>query len=221
MSIFAALPCYDIAAFDYRHEPLRRAVRDLGPIRVMKQQRSLLASNFNGLWCAAYNQREKLGLTHFLLLHDDIVPIGNHWLRQMLYTMKACDLRVLSVVAPLRNDSGETSTALRDGSDWRSRRMTVAQTQDKTLLSEDHDGLYINTGCLLIDMAGEWHRGLCFNIRDRIVVNGKGELEDQVVPEDWNMSLWLEKNQIRYGATGQVRLLHYDIRRKKAYKNWR
>lgn len=217
MNHFFGLPCYDIGAYSYNTLAVRNAMCTLGGnVMVKRSQRSLLANNFNALLCDAVNAK-KMGVRYFWLLHDDIIPIGKTWAVDMLGIMQRTGVRVLSAVAPLRNDSGESSTAIQGRTEWDAKRLRLDEIGG---WRSDDDKLLINTGCLLIDLEGEWHAGLCFTIRDRIILMPNGEREAQVIPEDWGMSQWLAKHQIPYGCTSKIRLLHYDIRRKKAYKNW-
>src|SRR5271169_2349317 len=80
-------------------------------LKIQTNCASLLAHNFNRLWCAALNQREKLGLTHFAMHHADVAaPSG--WLDTLVDEMHRVGADVLSCVIALKDARGLTSTAL-------------------------------------------------------------------------------------------------------------
>src|SRR5215469_17754996 len=67
-----------------------------GRINFLQFGGSLLASCFNKAWCAALNlQREGEDITHFAMLHDDVVP-EDGWLEQLLKDMKESDADLVS-----------------------------------------------------------------------------------------------------------------------------
>src|SRR5215831_14532123 len=63
---------------------------------------SLLAANFNALWCAALNGRSTTGFSHFAMLHADTAPAAG-WLDTLLSELEAHDLDVVSVVSPIKD----------------------------------------------------------------------------------------------------------------------
>jgi hypothetical protein len=74
---------------------------------------SLLALVFNRLWCRALNERHDKGLTHFAMHHADIqAPAG--WIDTLLAQQERVGADVLSVVVPIKDGRGLTSTGVRD-----------------------------------------------------------------------------------------------------------
>jgi hypothetical protein len=73
---------------------------------------SLLALGFNQLWCRALNDRREGGITHFAMHHADIeAPAG--WLDRLIDEQRRVDADVLSVVVPIKDGRGLTSTGVR------------------------------------------------------------------------------------------------------------
>ncbi len=82
------------------------ASRDL-TIRLGEQQASLLALNFNTLWCRALNLRRKRRVDYFAMLHADIEP-EEGWLDALVGELEAHSADVFSAVVPIKEDRGLT-----------------------------------------------------------------------------------------------------------------
>src|SRR5687768_1679469 len=66
-------------------------------------QGSLLACNFNKLWCAALNMVHRgERLDYFAMLHDDI-GAEDGWLDKLVAELEANDLDVLGVAVPIKD----------------------------------------------------------------------------------------------------------------------
>lgn len=169
---------------------------------------SLLANSFNHHWKTALNmQLNGHHVTRFIMLHDDIVP-EDGWLgilldefdrvraEQVEQKQPICDL--LSVVIPIKDARGLTSTAIDDpGDPWGVyRRLTVHETGtlpetfgaedcirvrlskapqgwDDKPISEGGCGPYyrpllVNTGLWICDFTRPWRFSCYFNISDRM-----------------------------------------------------
>src|SRR5215471_18433913 len=116
-------------------------------------QGSLLALSFNALWCRALNLAKAGGLDYFAMLHTDVGP-NNGWLDALVAELDATGLDVLSVVVPIKDPRGVTSTALaRDDGDPFGvfTRLTMQEVfrLPETFTSADVGGrpLLVNTGC--------------------------------------------------------------------------
>ena len=109
-SVYIGVPTYDGRI----HKNLATALQKASADRVSKTTSiitcSVLTRAFNLLYAHALNERRN-GTSHFCLLHDDIVP-EPFWLDEMLRLMERHDADVLSVVVPIKNEKGLTSTAL-------------------------------------------------------------------------------------------------------------
>lgn len=185
---------------------------------------SLLTYTFNSLWCAALNMRSQ-GVTHFAMLHDDIQP-ADGWIDTLLEEMNRVDADIISVVVPLKENSGLTSTAI-DTDPWRPRRLTMREVAKlpETFRSSDvpwnkaDDALLVNTGCWLCKFTLPWVERVCFHVDDEIVrVNG--HFEPRVASEDWNFSrdLWNQYGaEIKVYATTKVHLTHSGTAQ---FQNW-
>jgi hypothetical protein len=147
---------------------------------------SLLAMNFNALWCDMLNLREEGRVTHFLLLHADVVPETPQWLPRLLAEMQRVGADALSVIIPIKTEAGYTSTA-RDTDPWRPQRYTMHEIMAKPETWTAPD-LLANTGCLLVDVREPWVEGICFTIRDKIHRGPDGKWIQQTQPEDWDFS---------------------------------
>lgn len=175
---------------------------------------SLLAANVNESWCKMLNLRKKLGISHFLLLHADVEPTDMLWAPQMIEEMAAVGADVLSVVIPLKDETGLTSTA-QDTHRWAPRRYTMREVyQQPETWTEDN--LLVNTGCMLVDVRNDWVEDVCFTINDAILKVGDRFVK-VVEGEDWNFSRQCQSLMRTVFATRKIALNHWDGR--TAYAN--
>lgn len=183
---------------------------------------SILTYTFNSLWCAALNMREQ-GITHFAMLHDDIQP-ADGWIDTLLEEMNRVDADIISVVVPLKENSGLTSTAI-DTDPWRPRRLTMREvakmpeTFSRLDLSPgmpEAIPLLINTGCWLCKFTDEWVARACFHVRDKII-RTNGHFEPRVASEDWEFSRFARKEGLKVYATTKVHLTHSGTAQ---FQNW-
>lgn len=165
---------------------------------------SLLANNFNRLYCAALNLRSA-GMTHFAMLHDDILP-EHFWLDKLMDQMNETRADVLSVVSPIKTKQGLTSTAL-DTDKYRPRRLTLKEIHKDYPETFTSDDLLLNTGCMLIDIRRPFADKVWFTIDDEIVCT-EGRFEPLVVPEDWNFSRMAKAHGAKLFATRSVKIRH-------------
>jgi hypothetical protein len=87
---------------------------------------SLLALMFNRTWCAALNQRRSRQLTHFAMHHADVeAPPG--WLDLLVEEQQRVHADVLSVVVPIKDNRGLTSTGWQDPETRVIRRFTMSE----------------------------------------------------------------------------------------------
>jgi hypothetical protein len=222
--VFLAVPTYDGRLDNGTFKAILAASRRR--IIVAENNASLLAYNFNALYCMALNLRKTMGVTHFCMLHGDVAPAGD-WLNAMLDEMAATGAEALSAVIPIKNTLGITSTALDLSGDgnvnpWNVRRLTIKEI---ARMPQTFDGrqaaavlthwdaarlpvLLINTGLLLIDLGAPWAERVLFTIEDRIVRDENGDFRAFVNSEDWNLSRQLHRMGARYFATRRVAVLH-------------
>lgn len=175
------------------------------------QSWSLLAKNFNHLLAAAINNGK---YRYFCLLHADIVPQDPRWLSKMLDEMESTGADILSVVSPIKNFKGVSSTALmRDvpaGEDptppVEVRRLTMNEIMERPETFTD-PLLVVNTGLMLVDLQAPWIGKVWFEIKDRVIFED-GKYKAVTIPEDWLFSLRARQHGARIYATRKVPILH-------------
>lgn len=188
---------------------------------------SLLAHGFNVLWATALAWQKAGAADYFLLHHDDVEVRTPGWLDVMLAEMTRVGAAVLSAVVPIKNGTGETSTAVETRCPWNPRRLTLAECLrlPRTFSGADVGGqLLVNTGLMLVNLSRpEWHETVSmfefgvtteelrfkFQIRDRIVPRPDGILVAEVRPEDWEFSRECNGHGLPVFATTAVRLIHH------------
>lgn len=176
---------------------------------------SLLAHNFNALWCTALNQNTAdEPLDYFAMLHADVEP-QRHWLDGLIEEMEDRDLDVLGVVVPIKDQNGLTSIALDklDGSSWSPEcRLTMREVYQlpETFTADDVGRpLLLNTGCWVCRFNPDWAEEVRFTINDRIVRSQTtGKWQADVEPEDWNFSRQCNALGLRLGCTRKVPVQH-------------
>jgi SAM-dependent methyltransferase len=176
---------------------------------------SLLAMNFNRLWCFALNESRPGGggCDYFAMQHSDIEP-EEFWLDKLIDELEANDLDVLGVVAPIKGTAGTTSTALArtDGVTWRPLcRLTMKEVYrlPPTFTSADvGHPLMLNTGLWVCKFREEWARKCFFTINDRISLAADGSYVPENEPEDWFFSRLLHELGLKVGCTRAVSLGH-------------
>lgn len=174
---------------------------------------SFLTKTFNDLWCAALNARAR-GVTHFAMIHADIMPAEQGWLDVLVAEQIRLDADVVSAVAPIKTDHGWTSTAIAvDGTDadpWVRRRLTMREVYGlpETFSAEDVGGpLLLNTGLWVCRLDRPWCEQVCFDVVNRIVRN-RGQWHAEAIPEDWLFSATLNRLGCSLYATRKVTLGH-------------
>lgn len=176
---------------------------------------SLLACNFNRLWCHTLNRVHRgERVDYFAMLHDDIGP-ETFWLDKLIDELEEKDLDVLGVVVPIKDSHGRTSLALHhEGDNWSPEcRLTMRDVYElpETFTSDDLGGqkLLLNTGCWVCKWDQEWCRKMFFTINDRIVFDvPQNSYRPEVESEDWFFSRLLHERGLRVGATRKIAVSH-------------
>lgn len=188
---------------------------------------SLLARGFNTSWGYALASAENGEADYFAMLHDDIVP-EPYWLDKLIPELHRSGADMLSVVVPLKDTSGVTSTAISDGDyQWRPlTRLTMRQIAElpETFTAADagfpDQPLIVNTGCWVVDLRQEFWRETAddgvakyyFTIRDRIWRRPQDrKWLVQTEPEDWFFSRLLHREGRVVKATTCVKLTHGGV----------
>lgn len=195
------------------------------PVAYQYMVGSLLARNFNNLMCLAYNGREHHGFTHFCLMHADQDILTPGWLCKMLALMRDYKLDVLSAVVRIKDESGDTSCALDvtpENDDVTRLTMGDLSKLPNTFTPQDtgrvfgNNRLLINTGLMLIRMKAVDPVKCHFCINDEIKLCSDG-YHAAGMPEDWNFSRMLQRSAISYGATQEIVIGHWGMKR---YENF-
>jgi hypothetical protein len=195
-------------------------------IKIQTNCASLLAHNFNRLWCSALNQRAEQGITHFAMHHADIQSRAG-WLDILLMELERVSADVLSCVVPLKDQRGLTSTAVYDSVAGRIRRLTMKEVFRLPVTFGIHnlpehmrtfegsptafaDTLLVNTGLWVCDFTRPWvEKFPGFNIQDNVCKEGDGKYRAAVFSEDWNFSRWCAQHGARVLATRLVPVTHW------------
>ena len=238
MRVLIGLPSYDAQA----HVSLLSALLnethapESPPFQVATHTSSLLALTCNVLWCTALNMRPDV--THFMLIHSDVLPGESGFVGRLLAEMEAQACDVLSVVLPIKDEKGLTSTAFLPDTRWaglrtdpvRRRRLTLHEldrlpetfgVRDLAELFGDFDApnpcLLVNTGLVLIDLRGRWVEQVRFQVNDTIYQNEAGRWDVDVEPEDWFFSRMAYLAGARVFATRAVKARHAG---RAQFPNW-
>ncbi len=197
------------------------------PFVVTTHHSSLLARGFNTLYCNALNKRPEV--IHFLMIHSDIVPEPG-FIRKMYKEMGRTKADVLSVVLPLKDNRGLTSTALLDSTIGENpRRVSVSEldnlpeTFGKDDLADFFKGrrgsstLLVNSGLMLVNLQKPWVEKVWFAIEDYIFKNKDGKFETYTFSEDWFYSKQAQMRGAKVMATQIVRARHIGD---ASFPNW-
>lgn len=220
-TIFLAYPCYG-GAHPKSAEAAYRYPTKRHKLACIPNKSSLLAYGFNTLLCECLNTKEKMGWTHFAMLHADVAPVGPNaerdcWLDILLEEMDRVDADIMSAVVPIKGDTGITSTAI-DYYPTHVQRLTMKQVfgLPETFCSADTPWpdrrLLVNTGCMVFRLDKPWlmETGTppFFAISDTITFD-EGKWRPQVEPEDWKLSRELHRRGCKVYATRKVLLEHW------------
>lgn len=178
---------------------------------------SVLTQCFNHLLAEALTARNTDGVTHFAMLHNDVIPC-RYWLDILMEELNAGDYDMVSAVIPLKNPKGLTSTGLGTDSLWNVRRLTMTEiydlpetfsAKDVSYRPVDNGQLLLNTGCWLMRLDQPWVEGLCFRQQDMIawsIIDQK--YVAQSISEDWDFTRQLLGRGCRVAATRKVPIIH-------------
>lgn len=216
VKLFAAFPTYDGSRYNTR--AIVNLLQTVPGTLWTEPSGSLLAHGFNQAWCLALNMREAGEITHFLLLHSDIVPVDTDWFKQLYNIMRANQLDVLSTIVPLKSSKGLTSTAIEGETVWSPRRLTMTEVMkmEETWTRPD---LLFNSGLLLVNMASPKVTSLYFTINDRISKQD-GKWVTDVESEDWNFARQCKHLGLKFGVTRKVKVHHVGTMAYGNYERW-
>lgn len=210
VKVFIALPCYGDRIHASIVDSLMKSVKDPARVvRIMSNSFSILTRNFNSLYCQALNSRTD-GVTHFCMIHDDIVINNMFWLDKMIDIMASSEADILSAIVPIKDKRGVTSTAqdLRsDDQPYRVKRYTMHELH-KMPATFTADNLLLNSGLMLVDIRKEWAEKVCFQFNDAITKGPQGTYYPVGLSEDWLYSIKARAFGAKLFATREISVHH-------------
>ena len=216
MKLFLGLPTYG----QVEQEVLKTVVNATKkPMNLCTRPSSMLTDNFNVLWCDFMNG----DYTHFAMLHADI-SAENWWMDKLLDLMQKNTSDVLSVVMPIKDTSGDTSTAFIPNGDSKVKRLSLAEIQKLPEVFGSKEvsefvgmegTLLVNTG-LFIVKRGEWCKKFKgFRCVSEILFDEKWKARR--VSEDWIFSMDAKDLGLTVHATRSIRATHIG---KQVWRNY-
>ncbi|HLW67856.1 MAG TPA: hypothetical protein VKS79_21235 [Gemmataceae bacterium] len=195
-----------------------------GRLQIGRSKISILCRAFNTLWACALNLREKNGITHFAMQHDDIVP-EVAWCDEQIDRMRAVGADVISAVVPIKDTRYLTTTGIRNVNDGSMRRITLKElkqlpdvfnlqdVQELFGVARAGDILAINTGLWTCRFTEPWVEAPFFpgfQSFDNVGKLENGKFLACGLSEDWAWSEWLQLAAgLKVWATKQP-LGHWD-----------
>jgi hypothetical protein len=179
--------------------------------------------NFNDLWVQALNRRmTDEPPDRFVMLHTDMEPSQADWLDRLLTLLDETKADVLSVISPIKDVRGLSSTAI-DTCRWTPRRLAFRElfelpvTFDGALVKERFGSdLLVNTGLMAVRFEGAWVEQVCFGVDNCIARLASGQFQAFFEPEDWRFSRWANAHGLKLAVTRTIPLFH---RGNLAYSN--
>ena len=226
--IFLGIPTHDGRTDVVGLSAIVHSMSERGDVFWKSRGSSLINFNCNALFCDALNMR-KNGVTHFLLMHSDVRPEPG-FVTKMMKILTARELDLLSVVLPIKDDEGLSSTCvvIRTGENTAERRrLTMAQIQQlpptfRNVECAEFFGkalddviMLANTGLMLLDLSKSWIEKLVFSTIDKIV-KLDGQFTAHCEPEDWSFTRQLHQLGGRLAVTRAVKAKHMGM---KAFDN--
>lgn len=207
------------------------ATATLGAHEVYEEQSGMGWDDMNRLWCFALNQAHAGKITHFAMLHSDILPSPG-WIDLLIDELDERKADYISAIAALKDENGLTSCGIGDANDpWNPhRRFTMtelmAMPETFTIADTPHPDKYLlhNTGCWVADLRNPLWRttdangalvaDFSFPIRGRMLADGRIIHERE--SEDWHFSRMIAGLGLKTLATRRVSTIHFGT---KGFRN--
>ncbi len=186
---------------------------------------SAICLTMNSLWIQALDGYEAGAITHFAMLHTDIIP-EDFFIDKLADIMEREQADIVSAIVPIKNQQGFTSTALEQKMGdadpyFRVRRLTMTEVMKMPPTFTD-PAILLNTGLMLVDLSKAWTRDedVYFTIEDRIV-RYRGRRVPHMWPEDWGFSRRARKaGAKKLVATREIALEHAGLANHPNYVAW-
>lgn len=203
----------------------------LGAHDVYEEQSGMGWDDMNRLWCWALNQSAAGKITHFAMLHSDILPSPG-WIDLLIDELDARHGDFISATAALKDENGLTSCGIGDANDpWNPyRRFTMSELMEMPetfdVSQTPHPDKYIlhNSGCWVADLRNPLWRTVdknnclvadfAFPIRGRMLPTG--DIIHERESEDWHFSRMIASLGLKTYATRRVSTIHFGT---KGFRN--
>ena len=235
--IYIAAPCYNGMTM-HTSKALLQCGQSKHDVVIQQQDYSILCYNFNAMWCDMLNRRRKReDISHFCMIHSDICILdsengGINWLDTFVNLLEESKSDVLSVISPLKDERGVTSTGVFDEERQAVvKRFTIRELESMPTTFELDDvtnqykmyyhKLVVNTGLMLVKVE-DWCEKVFFHDRHYILKvtdkeTGVVEFIPQVISEDWMFSVDVQKLGKVVKATKGLKIEHMG---KCGYRNY-
>lgn len=190
--------------------------QQVGAFTIKPLGTSILPYTFNCLWATALNGREEHGWTHFAMHHDDVNVSTINWLDILVEEQQRTGADLLSVVVPIKDRRGLTSTGYLKP-DGLIRRLTLREVYKlpetfgiEDITDQPGHQLVVNTGLWVCDFTKPWVEEVWFNNLDSIKKHDDGKFYAHTLSEDWDFSMKTFKNHnLKIMATRKIALKHH------------
>lgn len=188
------------------------------PVMAVYGEGSILCDVFNTLWCHALNERSRTPITHFAMLHSDVVPRLD-WLSILIAEQIRTGADIVSAVVPIKSPEGLVSTVI-DGPRLNGdayayeRRLTMHEVWDlpETFSAADcgfpDRDLLVNSGCWVCDFTKPWVEQVEFETYTQIRRDESGQFVHRCMSEDYLFSRRVQQLGGKVMATRKVPLSH-------------
>jgi hypothetical protein len=183
---------------------------------IVNSQASLLAYGFNEHWCRMLNTRAEMKYDYFAMIHSDI-GVEAFWLDKLIDELIGWDIDLLSVVIPIKNKLGITSTGIYNDNNNQVKRFTMKEifTMADTFSIDNYkdkkegDLLVVNTGLWITRLTNPNIEKVHFEIKDAITKLPNGQFVPMTMPEDWGLSIQYARLGMKVMATRKVKASHF------------
>lgn len=177
---------------------------------------SLLPHTFNIIWHSSLELGRREGAKYFCMLHADVAAQPG-WVDLLVEEIEDLRADVVSVVIPIKDGKGLTSTAIDDPEDEFTpyRRLTMREVMElpETFSAGDlghgDRALLVNTGCWIADLGRAWCDDVNFELKTEVRRRPDGTSMPCCAPEDWNFSRFLHRRGAAVYATRKVSVSHH------------
>lgn len=225
--IFLGVPTHDGKVDNSTFSAVMRTAASRHDVSTKVQCSSALTHNFNELWLEALRGVESHGVTHFCMLHADVGPLQQDWIDRLVAIMEEGDYDLVSVIIPIKDDRGLTSTGF-DTDPWRPRRLSMHEAMQMpatfdndailkimkpdlsvTDMGDPIGPIIFNTGLWICRLDRPWVKKICFDIKNRVhQYPDTDQIVAEFAPEDWEFSRQCYELGVKYAVTRAIEVEH-------------